>query len=247
MKAAEADPGGLQQHIASTYFNLRFGMGVIAALLPGGLWVGGALGDHEPLRCSMSAYYYSPTMRDPFVGALVALGAFLYLYKGFSTKENWALNLAGALAIGIAMVPTASKCGVRSEGITVHAAFAVLFFLSIAYVCLFRAADTLTLIRDTRKAAKFRATYRLLGVGMVISPLVAVALTLVLQQATEARATVFGAEASGVLMFAAFWVVKSLELRATDADRLAIERKLQAVSGPTSALRTPGRLIQIEE
>ena len=95
MRAPEADAAQLQRHMSGTYFSLRVGMGVLAAALPPLLWLGGRLGDGEPLRCSMSAYYYSATMRDTFVGTLVAVGVFLYLYKGFSRQENWALNLAG--------------------------------------------------------------------------------------------------------------------------------------------------------
>jgi len=247
MKAAETDAATLQQHMTGTYLSLRAGIGVIGAALPWLLWLGGQIGDREPLRGSMSAYYYSPTMRNTFVGALVSIGVFLYLYKGFSTRENWALNLAGALAIGVAMVPTSPLSAADSGGFPFHSTFAVLFFVCIAYVCVFRASDTLSLIRDTRKAERLRATYRLLGIGMVVSPIIAVVLTFVLQRAPQERSLVFFVEAVAVLTFATYWLVKSREMRATDAECLALEGKLQAPTSPRAGpAGAPGRLVQIE-
>lgn len=232
--------------MSGTYFALRVGMGVLAAALPLLLWLGGRLGDAEPLRCSMSAYYHSPTMRDTFVGALVAIGVFLYLYKGFSRQENWALNLAGVLAIGIAMVPTGPGCGESGGPFTVHGTFAVLFFLSIAYVCVFRAPDTLSLIRDTRQAKQFRDAYRGLGALMVLSPVVAAALTFLLQREARDRSVVFFVEALAVFTFATYWLVKSREMSATDAERLALERKLKpASSAAPVADGNPGRIVQV--
>jgi len=247
MQASHADAGQLQKHMAGTYFTLRIGMGVLAAALPPLLWLGGRLLDREPLRCSMSAYYYSPAMRDTFVGAVVAIGVFLYLYKGFSRQENWALNLAGALAVGVALVPTGPRCEEGGGAFTLHGTFAVLFFVSIAYVCIFRASDTLSLIRDTRKAERLRTTYRALGAFMIVSPVVAAVLSFVLQPGERGRSLVFFVEALGVFTFAAYWLTKSRELSATDAERLALERKLQPTVHPKPAVESgPGRLVQIE-
>lgn len=245
MRTARADANDLQKHISGTYFSLRLGMGVLAAALAPALWLGGRFADHEALRCSMSAYYFSPTMRDKFVGVLCAVGLFLYLYKGFSRQENWALNVAGAFAVGIAIVPTSPDCE-ASTGITLHGAFAVLFFVAIAYVCVVRAADTLSLIRDTRKAKRLRTVYRGLGVLMIASPLVAVVLAQSLQPGGPKRSLVFFVETVAVLTFAAYWLVKSRELSATDAEKLALERKLKPASPPPAGVkRAPGDVVQI--
>ena len=246
VKTSDTDAGQLQKHMSGTYFALRVGMGVLAAVLPFLLWLGGRLVDAEPLRCSMSAYYHSPAMRDTFVGALVAIGVFLYLYKGFSRQENWALNLAGVLAVGIAMVPTGLQCGEGGGPFTLHGTFAVMFFLSIAYVCVFRAPDTLSLIRDAREATRLRTAYRWLGAVMVLSPMAAAALTFLLPHGARGR-SVFFVEALAVLTFATYWLIKSREMSATDAERLALERKLQPASSVTPAVDGgPGRLVQIE-
>lgn len=243
MKAAEANAAQLQRHISGTYHTLRAGMGAIAVLLPIVLWAGDRILGHEPLRCSMSAYYYSPVMRDWFVGALVATGALLYLYRGFSRVENVVLNIAGICAVAIAVVPTSPDCG-GTPSVTAHGAFAVAFFLCIAYVSVCHASDTLSLslIKNAKTLARYRAIYPLLGIGMLVSPLVAVALTFVLQSPGTA---VFFVEAVAVWAFAAYWITKSVEMRTSDAELKALRQKLQAVSAPRLVKPTPGRIVQI--
>jgi len=235
MMAVENDAATLQAHMTRTYHNLRVGIGVIGFALPIVLWVGARL-----LLPSMSDYYYNAAMRDTFVGAVITIGVFLYLYKGFSTKENWALNAAGAFAVAVALVPTRAPDMPASVRSASHNTFAVAFFLCIAYVSIFRGSDTLLLIRDTRRAEKLRTVYKALGIGMVVAPLVAVAI------GTDSRT--FLVEAAGVWIFSAYWLVKSREISETDAERLALEGKLQAAPAPPSeaAQVAPGRLMQVE-
>ena len=61
------------------------------------------------LAGSMSEYYWAAAgdvvpARNVFVGGLFAVSACLWLYKGFSPRENVALNLAGLFAVGVALV-----------------------------------------------------------------------------------------------------------------------------------------------
>ena len=237
----------LQEHMAGTYFSLRWGMAGIAFAFPLFLAIGGLIVDHEPLRGSMSAYYHSETLRDVFVGVLVAVGACLYLYKGFSTAENIALNLAGLFAVAIALVPTEWNCGDDCRTFTVHRVVGVLFFASIAYVSLFRASDTLSLIRDTERAKKFRVAYRTLGIAMVVSPVAAFILAAILQPLTDGTSLVFFIEAFAVWMFAAYWFVKSREMAFTQAERLALETKLAtADSEAVQEDEIVGKVVQLE-
>ncbi len=246
MKAVENDATELQTHMLGTYHNLRIGIGVIGIGLPVVIGLGGAIADGEPLRQSMSAYYYSPAMRDVFVGVLIAIGACLYLYKGFSSKENRALNLAGVMVVGVALFPTSPPGDKEGSFLTVHSALAVLFFACIAYVAIFRASDTLRLIRDKDRAVRLRNTYRALGIGMLVSPLIAVGVAFALQPSREERSVVFFLEGAAVLMFGIFWLVKSRELRETDASLLALEGKLKAsTSREKGKDDQPGILFQI--
>ncbi|HEX5716137.1 MAG TPA: DUF998 domain-containing protein [Thermoanaerobaculia bacterium] len=215
----------LDDHIAATYTTLRVGIIVLASALPFIL----AIGSGTKICPSISAYYYGD-LRDVLVGVLVAVGAFLYLYKGFTKLENYALNLAGIFLVGVALVPTDSTCQISDTGPSLHGTFAVLFFLAIAYVCIFRASDTLSLISDAAKADRYRKTYKLLGLGMIVIPLAVVVLTVVLpsRSGSGARPTVFLVETAGVLVFASYWLLKSREIALSNAERLALQGKLAA-------------------
>ena len=73
------------------------------------------------LENSMSHYYVSfPSdnsskrafpMRAWFVGLLLSVGVFLYLYKGLSGNETVALNLVGLFALGVVLFPMNWECG----------------------------------------------------------------------------------------------------------------------------------------
>jgi len=226
----------LQQHVLSTYLTLRYGMAVIAAAFPVILYAGGVLHNLE-LQNSMSAYYFAtvsgdPPMRTWFVGLLFAIGAFLYLYKGFTAKENIALNLAGLFAIGVARFPMAWGCGDDCPKINAHGFCAVALFLCIAFVCMRCSRDTLKLITDDQKQNSFRLRYRIIGVIMIASPLTAFILSLL---AFDIHKYVFFIEASGIWAFALFWWTKSSELSQSSAELRALHGKFDtAAPGATT-------------
>jgi hypothetical protein len=102
----------LQERIVSTYNSQRFGMAAIAVATPIVVVVWGLV-FHVGWQNSISAYYFAPQgdtlaysaypVRVLFGGLLFALGSFLYLYKGFSWREDIALTSAGAFAVLVAM------------------------------------------------------------------------------------------------------------------------------------------------
>jgi len=244
MRAAEDNAATLREHMTRTYINLRIGIAVIGAVLPLLLWGGGALTGQKTLLASMSAYYYTP-LRDVFVSALVTIGVFLYLYKGFSTKENWALNLGGAFAVGVAMIATTAPDGVPALWSKLHAAFAVAFFLCIAYVAVFRAKDTLSLLEDPQKIRRLRTIYRALGIGMIVSPLTAVVLAYTLEPHSRGRSLNFFVEAVAIWMFAAYWLTKSRELSQNGAERLALAGKVEAPPA-MKGTEAAGQLVRVD-
>lgn len=199
-------------NISASYFMLRRGMALIALAFPVVLWI---VGGADSVRGSLSAYYHSDgggLTRDVFVGVLWAIGAFLLLYRGYSTKEDWALNGAGLAAVAVALAPMDWPPGARDTTVgLIHNAAAITFFLLIAYVPLFRSGDTLALMRDEARAAAFRRAYRLLGLLMVLLPLTVVGVHLLLPR-REGPPLLFFVEAAGVYVFAAFWLVKSREI-----------------------------------
>ncbi len=203
----------LNNHVFLTYAHLRSGMGLIALVLPLVLWFGGlASGTH--LQSSLSDYYYTP-MRNYFVGILFALGSFMFLYKGFGWQENYALHFAGVLAILIAVVPTDAPGepeATLSPTAVFHKVFAVLFFLTIAYVCLFRSADTLPLLGSGTRAKFYYYTYKLIGIYMATVPVVLYYFELHRYQ------RVFFAEATSIWAFSAYWLLKTREIANSQAD-----------------------------
>ena len=223
-------PDDLQKHITSTYFTLRLGIIAASLILPWVLYFGGNAGPHPGLLPSLSDYYPNGTdfTRDWFVGTLGAVGVSLYFYKGYSTLENVLLNIAGVLAVVVALVRC--RCNDPTQPASVHGAAAVLFFVCIALVAVFCASDTLALIPIDEQASKrrFHIAYVALGLLMVTFPVVAFLITLIFGQQNNIT---FFVEAAGIYAFSAYWWVKSIELSKTEAELLAAQGKLLTARG----------------
>lgn len=227
----------LRDHITATYFNLRVGLASVALILPVILWAGGDLSG-VPLQASMSAYYHANdgVMRDEFVGILIAIGSFLYLYKGFTHAENFALNVAGIFLVGVALAPMQWDCANACDKFSLHGTFAVLFFVAIAYVCWFCASDTLDLIEDQAVVTFYKNLYRLEAAGLFLSPVGAFVFEWLLAASSEGNHRVsaaegdywvFAAEALGIAAFVAYWITKSIELKVHHTEDDAIDGKLE--------------------
>lgn len=211
----------LQNHIYWTYTDLRGGMGVIAFLFPLILFPGGLVIANTTLQGSMSEYYHTD-MRNAFVGVMWALGAFLYLYKGFSKLENYALNAAGILAIGVATFPMKAppdSCATYTNPI-LHGICAVTFFFCIAYVCIKRSGDTLHLVPPAHRSRYLRV-YKMMGWLMILLPLAAAGILTLLNQpfGTKTGVVVLGIEWAGVWVFATYWLLKTYEISKTRAEK----------------------------
>ena len=107
------------------------------------------------------------------VGVLWAAGTFLIFYRGYSRREDWALNLAGIAAAGVAFFP-ADFGRAAGEGRSLigklHFSSGLIFFLALAFVCLFCASDTLKHLKDEAKRIWFKRIYSGLGMAMVAVP-----------------------------------------------------------------------------
>lgn len=222
----------LQEHIFGTYLTLRYGIVLIGALLPLIVYVVGKFGGVS-LQDSISDYYWASPLeggeapsRNWFVGGLFAVAAFLYLYKGFSTAENVALNLAAILAVGVAIFPTEWNCGTAYRRFSLHGFCAVSMFACLAYVVWFRARDTLSLVPEnaTPSPARYRQLYLIVGGVMLASPLTA----FVLNSLIGTRSSfVFFIEAAGIWAFALYWWIKSSELKKSAATAKALEGEIE--------------------
>jgi hypothetical protein len=210
------------ESISASYFGLRRGLAVLAVAFPILLWLW-AGPDH--LQGSISAYYHysavgdlrygAGTSRDILVGILCAAGAALYFYKGYSWQENVALNIAGIAGVLLALFPMdwpPNPDAQRSFASIVHSVVAVIFFLAIAYVCLFRSGDTLQLMADGERRRWLKRVYAVLGTLMVVLPLTVVLLHYLFPSPTGGSSLTFSVEVAGIYVFAAFWAFKSWEI-----------------------------------
>lgn len=213
--------------ISATYFTLRAGMVALAAALPL-LLVALGLADGE-VQPSLSAYYHAARAgcdygagglrRDVFVGTLWAVGVFLLLYRGYSPAEDRALNVAGLAAVAVALFPTdwprdvTAQCPAAAQAWVggVHVVAAVTFFAAIAYVCLWCAKETVELLPGEPLQRRYYARYRVVGAAMVGLPALVLLLHWLLARG-EGR-LVLMLEAAAVWVFAAFWGIKSAEIR----------------------------------
>ncbi len=110
---------------ATSYAYLQQVVGVIALTLPFVLILGNRLFGGE-LKGSISAYYYTH-MGSYFVGSLFALGVFFVSYQHRPLPDyawdNRFANLAGIMAIAVALFPVASNPGNASAGSKTVAVF----------------------------------------------------------------------------------------------------------------------------
>ena len=79
------------------------------------------------------------------------------------------------------------------------------------------------LIRDASQHRKWRRSYYLLAGILWISPLVAFVVSSILDRRS---ALILFAESLGIVAFSAYWVTKSLELRRSHAELLAMQGSL---------------------
>jgi hypothetical protein len=240
MKKAK-DP---KKYISGTYFSLRVGLAFMAFAFPIVLLIGGCIAK-IPIQGSMSAYYHAAlqalpnhpagqgVMRDAFVGILFAVGFSLFVYQGVTLLEDYALDLAGILALGIALFPM-QWSGPKTLTGELHKVFAVSFFVCIAYVAIFRAGDTLSLVRESRRKW-YRRLYIGLGCAMVGFPFLAFVLAFF---PALANYKILLIEFCGIYAFGAYWVVKTRELSESDFDSKAAKGRIQvAPHGLTDAIR----------
>jgi hypothetical protein len=209
-------------------------VGILGILLPFIFIIGEAFylrgGVH--VRGSLSAYYHTP-MRDIFVAGLCVTGFFLATYlSGEPKTADFRLSLVAGLAVlGVVFFPTTRpllppdgpRCGTTPEpqGCSpiqqqlgeslvagIHFACAVVFILSLAWLCFFFARRESEYKHDARMATIVRSC------GWVI--LAAVAWTVVggLLDATIWELTpLYVAEVVSVWAFGLAWLLKARDLR----------------------------------
>ena len=211
-----------RQEIVDNFYRVRRTLGYLGLLLPVLLILGGLGFGAEP---SISDYYHS-LLRDIYVGILTAIGIFLICYTGFRRDEKQRFSddlvttIAGIAALVAAFVPnrgtlntsmepqslTQHIIGVWLSDMTHHLA-ALVFLLSLAYLCRFRFART-------AKPGRRRIYIACFWV-IVFGTLATMVVAYLRKYGTPAQADVviryqlvFWFEAIGVWAFSLSWLVK---------------------------------------
>lgn len=141
-----------------SYLSLRKAVGIIGLLLPIILVLGNWVIFHTNTIEDSISYYYYTGVRGVLVGILWTIGVFLLSYRGYEKKDEIAGRLACVFALGVALFPTArergtcdivhiftvGRGGCDTEHIVsfVHATFASLLFLTLAYFSFFLFTET---------------------------------------------------------------------------------------------------------
>jgi len=133
-----------------SYYFMRRAVGLSALSLPFVLAIGNIVNSllgpahalpHPLLQRTISDYYFTP-MRNYYVGALCAIGAFLASSRGYDLHDEVTGYLAGGFAFGVAFFPSFDPYSHRYSPLDVelgftHTVFAALMFSVLGYICIF--------------------------------------------------------------------------------------------------------------
>jgi len=122
-----------------SYLGVRRAIGAIGLLLPVVLGPVGWLVFGIEIQDNMSSYYHT-VLRDVFVGAMCAIGIFLFCYRGYDWIESWTGNFGCLSALGVALFPLdadSDPLHQRSVLGYLHSISGGIFFLTLAFYSLY--------------------------------------------------------------------------------------------------------------
>ncbi|MCZ6538355.1 MAG: DUF998 domain-containing protein [Chloroflexi bacterium] len=200
-----------------SYLSLRWIIGGLTITLPLVLviweFISCECGD---IGGSISGYYDSAA-GDYFVGAVFAIGIFLFTYRGYAKRaedKEWltddtAGNLTCIFLIGVALLPSSGDGWIGQA----HLAFAALSFAMLAYFCLVlfvKSGGSLTNLKRRRNRV-----YRTCGAIIALCIVLIGAYLLFLQdeESISDLSPVFWLEWLALWAFGISWFVKGKALR----------------------------------
>lgn len=185
-------------------------------LLPFVLVVGQLIMDPgSGLRVSISAYYGTP-MRDVLVGVLCAIGAFLFVYRGYDRHDDLVTDLACVCCLGLAIFPSTSDSGFVQD---LHMVLGMALFLALAYISAFRFTRTTPGAQPT--PAKLRRNRIFVASGVIMLTCVVLGIvyyTLLDETVVASFKPVFWLESLALWAVGWSWFVKGRTIL-TDATR----------------------------
>ena len=210
-----------------SYQSVRQAIGAIGLLIPILLGPVGYFIFGIPIQENMSSYYHT-ALRDEFVGAMCAIGIFLFCYRGYDWIENWTANFGCLSALGIALCPldpNSDPLHQRSVLGYLHTVSGGVFFFTLAFYSLYHFPSSR---REKREVAPHEAqrnfVYRTSGIVILLSVLGMGAYLILLPAEAKRRLNeyrfLFWGEWIAVWAFAAAWLTKGRAILAEIAMEL---------------------------
>lgn len=190
-----------------SYMTLRKAVGWIGLLLPFILMLGGFFIFKGNFVESSISYYYHTGMRDVFVGALCAVALFLFFYTGYNKWDDWAGNLGGLFALGVAWFPTTKSGPVEWAG-QVHLICALLFFVILASFSLFLFTKTVKGKRPRGSKKKRNLIYIICGIIMLACLIIILVYKILQKENTHETSIVYWGETVALVAFGVSWLTK---------------------------------------
>ena len=199
---------GKESSLVVSYLALRKALGVLGIALPFILYLGALIIFQTGLQSSIS-YYYHTGMRDVLVGTLVAIGIFLFSYKGYIGDAIYG-KLACVFAIGVALFPCKPAGPVPNIVRTIntfHLFFTIAFFLTLIYFSyfLFTKSDQKELPKKKQQRNK---VYKTCGILMTICVLGIVISFFLPSAMAWLGSPIFWFETGAILAFGVSWFTK---------------------------------------
>lgn len=212
-----ASPNPPNSDLIVSYLTLRKAIGLIGIAMPIIVRVGARYFEGIPSNASISAYYYTG-MRDIFVGALAAIGIFLFCYRGPNKQDNILTNVAGACAVAVGFLPTepgyhpiivqkfpqimSGICYQNHGPLGYHIYVVAAFFLIISYLTIFRFTKP-SQPHITKRKRWRNKVYVVCGIVMLLS-----LGTIVLLKFRATGSSIFWPETVAILAFGVAWLTK---------------------------------------
>lgn len=198
-----------------SYLGIRRAIGIVGLLLPILLGPVGWLVFSIDIQDNMSSYYHTP-LRDVFVGAMCAMGIFLFCYRGYDWIESWTANIGCVSALGVALFPLdANSDPLEQSSIVgyVHTLSGGAFFLTLAFYSLYHFPSSQ---EEKHEVAPHEAQrnfiYRTSGIVILLSMMAMGAYLFLFPREWEVKFNqynfLFWMEWIAVWAFAAAWLTK---------------------------------------
>jgi len=188
-----------------SYLALRKAVGWIGILLPFTLLLGVLLIFKGEINQESISHYYHTNMRNVFVGALCAIALFMFFYSGYDKWDDWAGNVAGFFAIGVAWFPTTEAGSSNLIG-KIHFGCAAIFFLTLTVFSLF--LFTKKGSNPTPQKLTRNKIYRICGLIMMACLIAIVIYYNFIHDDNSESYFVFWAETISLIAFGVSWLTK---------------------------------------